>query len=325
MTNQELLQELSARVASGNLAPSEVLARLSKGTPSESKKASWFSFTKLFYLLGGLVATLGIIFFVAQVWEDLGSGGRIIITLILGLILAGIGSAFLKTKPESHLGEVFHTIAGLLIPGGALVTLYEVIGFEFLTSPWAVTSVFGAIFLFYLLLNLYHRNTILTFFAIANGTTFLYLLVEAMIFGPAGRHGDVYAYLTMIVGLSYLLLAYAFRSGWNKPLVGPLNFLGSVGFFVAAFNRVIEVQNFWEFFFFLLAIGGLYLAVYIIRSRAILLVSTLFLIAHFIYITNEYFGDSVSWPILLVILGFILIGLGYFSISLSRKYLSQPE
>ena len=313
MTNQELLQELSTRLASGNLTSGEVLAQL------PVKKSSTFSLTKLFYILGGAVALLGIIFFTAQIWEDLGAGGRIFVTLILGLILAGIGSFFLRTKPASHLGEVWHGLAGFLIPGGALVTLYE-LDYNFV-SLWPVTIVFGLIFLFYLLLNFYHRNVMLTFFAIGNGTALIYLLVESIIAGSFFQHEYLYAYLTMIIGLSYLLLAYAWRGGWNKSLVSVLNFLGSVGFFAAAFTRVSE-SGFWQLLFFALTIGGMALAVFIIRSRMVLLISVLFLVAHFIYITNEYFADSISWPILLVILGFIFIGLGYFSISLSRKYIS---
>ena len=314
MTNQELLQELSVKVESGEITLGQVMEQL------KTRKSSRFSLTKLLYLIGGLIATLGIIFFVGQIWEDLGSGGRIFITLILGLILAGIGSSLLKTKPETHLGSVFHGIAGFLIPGGALVTLYE-LG-TYTGSVWPFVMVFGVIFLFYLLLNLYHQNVVLTLFGLGNGTAFIYLLVEAMVSGSASQHEVVYAYLTMVIGLSYLLLAYTFRTGWNRPLVGILNFLGSLAFFGAAFNRVIESElHVWEIVFFLLTIGGIYLAISLVRSRAVLLVSTLFLIAHFIYITFEYFGDSVSWPILLVILGFIFIALGYFSLSLNRKYL----
>lgn len=321
MTNQELLQELSARISAGNLTREQVLAQVSGPQGSTSvEKGRTFNLTKLFYVLGGAVALLGIIFFVAQIWTDLGSSGRIFITLILGLILAGLGSFFLRTKPASHLGEVWHILAGLLIPGGALVTLHELnIG---IISLWPVTLVFGFIFLFYLLLNFYHRNVVLTFFAIGNGTALFYLLVESIMTGSFFQHTDIYAYLTMIVGLSYLLLASSFRLGWNRHLVPVLNFIGSVAFFAAAFNRVLTSFGFWEFLFFILTIGGMALAVFVIRSRLILLVSVLFLIAHFIHITNKYFADSVSWPILLVILGFIFIGLGYFSISLSRKYIS---
>ena len=141
MTNQELLQELSVKVESGEITLGQVMEQL------KTRKSSRFSLTKLLYLIGGLIATLGIIFFVGQIWEDLGSGGRIFITLILGLILAGIGSSLLKTKPETHLGSVFHGIAGFLIPGGALVTLYE-LG-TYTGSVWPFVMVFGVIFLFY--------------------------------------------------------------------------------------------------------------------------------------------------------------------------------
>lgn len=274
-------------------------------------------FAKIFYALGAIVALVGIIFFVAQIWDDLGGAGHILVTLGLGLILAGIGSYFLKTRAESHVGAIYHTIAGLLIPGGAMVTIHETIGLDNLDSLWPVTITFGAIFIFYLLLNIYHKSAVLTFFGLANGTAFLYLLVESMVDGPAYRHEDIYAYLTMVVGLSYLLLAHSFRNGWNKNLVSALNFIGSAGFFGAAFTRV-DGSRPWEFFFFVLTIGGLALAVYL-KSRIILAVSMLFLIAHFVYITREYFADSVGWPILLVIFGFLLIGLGYVSISINKK------
>ncbi|MEK7173503.1 MAG: hypothetical protein AAB710_00280, partial [Patescibacteria group bacterium] len=262
---------------------------------------------------------LGIIFFVAQVWDDIDSWGRILVTLGLGLLIAGSGSSFLTSKPESHLGQVFHAIAGFLIPGGALVTLNE------LGAPtgslWPITITIGIVFLFYLLLTTYHKNEVLTFFAIANGTAFLYLLVESIVEGPFYRHDDIYAYLTMIVGLSYLLFAYAFRIGWNKNLVSVLNFFGAAGFLSAAFSRVFE-SDMWELLFFLLAIGGMVLAVYI-KSRGILVVSTFFLIGHFVYITNEYFADSIGWPISLVVLGFVIIGLGYTSIAINKKYISS--
>jgi len=59
------------------------------------------------------------------------------------------------------------------------------------------------------------------------------------------------------------------------------------------------------------------------RSRSILVMSTLFLIAHVSYITGEYFADSLGWPISLVILGFVFIGLGYVSISVNKKYITN--
>ena len=72
-----------------------------------------------------------------------------------------------------------------------------------------------------------------------------------------------------------------------------------------------------------LAFGGLVVAVLYLKSRMVLLLSTLAVIGYIIYFTAEYFADSVGWPIALILLGFIIIGLGYMSISLNKKYILQ--
>ncbi|MEK7586717.1 MAG: hypothetical protein AAB453_02500, partial [Patescibacteria group bacterium] len=65
MDNETLLQELTTRLASGALSRETVLGRVM----GESKKPSYFSITKLLYALGGIVAVLGVIFFVQQIWD----------------------------------------------------------------------------------------------------------------------------------------------------------------------------------------------------------------------------------------------------------------
>ena len=94
MTNQELLQVLADKVASGEIGRGEVIDRLSDrgSTLVEKARMTHFSLTKVFYVLGSLVALVGIIFFITQIWDDIGSGGRIFVTLGLGLILAAAGS-----------------------------------------------------------------------------------------------------------------------------------------------------------------------------------------------------------------------------------------
>ena len=323
MNKEELLQELSAKISNGELSRDDVLSRLNfapairQESDGETKGLSYFSVTKMLYVLGAVIVITGVGFFVAQIWDDIGSFGRIAVTLGPGLLIAAIGSMLLKQKPEDNIGPIFHFIGGMLIPGGAIVTLSE-IEVDFI-SLWSVAITFGVIFAFYLLLNAIHKHPILTFFAIANGTAFIYLLAEAMVEGPYYRHEDLYAYLTMVIGASYLFLAHAFREGWNKHLVGALYFFGSGGFLGAAFSQVFDSVP-WQLLYFLIVLGGLFLSVYM-RSRSILVMSTLFLIAHVSYITSEYFADSLGWPISLVILGFVFIGLGYASITINKKYI----
>lgn len=324
MNKKELLQELSAKISTGKISREEVLSRLNFASPitpqvsdGGAKRFSHFSVTKMLYVLGAAIVVIGIVIFVAQIWGDINSFGRVVVTLGLGLLIAAIGSMLLKQKSNDNIGAVFHFIGGMLIPGGALVTLSELsTGVD---HPWIVAITFGIILAFYLLLNAIHKHPVLTFFAIANGTAFIYLLVEAIIEGPYYRHEDLYAYLTMVMGASYLFLAHSFRDGWNKKLLGALYFFGSGGFLGAAFSQVFDSVS-WQLLYFLIVLGGLFLSVYM-KSRSILVMSTIFLIAHVSYITSEYFADSLGWPISLVILGFVFIGLGYSSVTISKKYI----
>ena len=257
MNKEELLQELSAKINAGEISREELMNRLNitSSAPAENsgsqKSSSNFSVTKMLYVLGAAIVVIGIVIFVYQIWNDIESFARISVTLGLGLLITAIGSFLLKRRREDNIGSVFHTIGGLLVPGGSMVTLSE-LNVDF-ASLWPVTITFGVIFAFYLLLNFAHKTAVLTFFAIANGTTFIYLLVEAMINEPFYMHGDLYAYLTMVIGASYLFLAYSFRDGWNKGLIGILYFFGSMGFLGAAFSRVFDSVP-WQMIYFLITI-----------------------------------------------------------------------
>lgn len=325
MNKEELLQELSAKISNGEISREEIASRLqftaptAQQTDNEGTKKSPFSVTKILYILGAAIVIIGIVIFIAQIWEDIGSFGRIAVTLGLGLLIATIGSMLLKQRPGDNIGQIFHFIGGMLIPGGAIVTLSELS----VDGDWTIAITFAGIFAFYLFLNALHKDVILTFFAIANGTIAIYLFLNAIVGGPFKDWfgiEDIYQYLTMTIGVSYLLLAHAFRGGWNKQLIGALYFFGSAGFLGAAFSQVFD-SVLWQLLYFLIVIGGLFLSIHM-KSRSILVMSTLFLLAHVSYITGEYFADSLGWPISLVILGFVFIGLGYSSVTINKRYIN---
>lgn len=322
MNNEELLQELSSRINAGQITQAEIQQKLGGISVLQNeikeKTTSHFSVTKMLYVFGVAIVVMGIMAFVSQIWGFLGSFGHIFITLGFGILFALLGSMLLKKDPTQNIGSIFHFIGGLLIPGGALVTLDELsTGVD---HPWVVTSTFIIIFAFYMLLNYVHKNAVLTLFAIVNGTAALYLAVYA-IDADVSLGEDVYQYLTMMVGLSYLLLGSAFRGGWNKKLISLLYFFGALGLLGASFVQVFD-SVFWQMLFFILLIGSAFLAIYL-KSRSILVITTFFLIVHTSFITGKYFADSLGWPITLIFLGFAFIGLGYLSIQLNRKYIAN--
>jgi len=320
MNKNELLQELSQKVASGEISKEDIISSLKAGGPAHpNKDGMHFSVTKMLYVLGAAIVVVGIIIFIGQIWNDIGSIGRIVVTLGLGMVLTAMGSLLLNKKSGDSIGTVFHFMGGMLIPGGAVVALNE-----FSTgaaSFWPLALTFGAIFLFYAYLAYYHKSALLTFFAIGNGTAFVYLFVHAMDPLIYRTFGELYAYLTMVIGASYLLLAHYFREGWNDKLIGLLHFIGITGFLGAAFSQVFDAV-FWQLLYFIILMGCLYLSVYL-RNRTILVVSTLFLVGHISFITGEYFANSIGWPLALVVLGFVFIGLGYGSITINKRYISK--
>lgn len=328
MEKEALLQELAIKISTGEIKREELIEQLNIDF-SKQKEISKTTIFKnvarfpleIFYAIGAMIVAVGIMIFISQIWDIIGSLGRISITLGLGLLLAAIGSALFKEKPESTIGTVFHFIGGGLIPSGALVTLYELRTGQDIF--WPIALVFGIIFIFYLLLNYIYRKPILTFFAIANGTIFAYCLIKLMSDSVFYFRGDLFVYLTMTIGISYILLAYAFRGTWNNYLVGFLSFFGSIGFLSAAFSRVFDSIIWQVLFFFIVAIG--FYAAVVIKSRRILIISAIFLVSHISYITGKYFSDSIGWPITLIVLGFVFIGMGYAVVAINKNYITSAK
>lgn len=323
MDNQQLLHILQRKIEVGEISKDQVLQLIKDakkgGTQNTNLDESHSSpITKLFYIIGAAIAIIGISFFVGQIWEEIGTAGRIAVTLGLGILFAGLGSLLLKQKKS--LGAVFYILGGALIPDGAMVTLTEFATED--VSIWPVTFTFLLIFIFYLLLTIYHKHVVMTFFAILNGTAVIYLFFSGLL---ENAHYTItetlYVYITIIVGIVYILLARSFRYDWNHSLYGLLCFFGINAILGPAFAKIFE-SGIWQTVFVGFIAVALYLSI-VMKSKPILTMSTLFLIGYISYISGEYFADSLGWPFLLVILGFLFIGLGYGSIRINKRFIKS--
>lgn len=314
MTKQDLLQELSIKMRMGEISKEDLSSLLK----AELKQSIFkFSVTKMFYFLGAAIVIIGIVIFVAQIWEDLGSFGHILVTLGVGFLLTFLGSIIIKDKQDDMLGSVFHALGGVLIPGGAMVTLMEIASFD--PKPIHIAIIFSIISMLYVLLNLIHKTPVLTLFTIANMTATIGAIIMSV--NEVAPFTDTqFSYIAIIIGISYLILGQSFRNTWNSILTRPLYFASTFIIFTTTFELIYD-STLWEILYPFLALSGVYLSVYL-RSKTILVVSTLALLAFISYVTGEYFADSIGWPLSLVILGFIFIGLGYTSININKKFIS---
>ena len=58
-------------------------------------------------------------------------------------------------------------------------------------------------------------------------------------------------------------------------------------------------------------------------SRSLLFVSVAGLIGYLSYFTYEYFADAIGWPIALIVMGLVMIGVSAYALRLGRSIGSE--
>ena len=61
----------------------------------------------------------------------------------------------------------------------------------------------------------------------------------------------------------------------------------------------------------------------VLIAVSIYLPGLMYLMFYILKITYEYFTSGFGWALSLIIVGFALIGIGYFAFYLNKKYISQ--
>jgi hypothetical protein len=327
---QQALDYIRSVGAAKLLTREELLAAYSLGSgvpetfspPAAGPKhsTSW-NIASILYYLGGAVVVLGIAILIGQNWEQFSTPMRILVTLGSGI--AAYVSATLVGRDErfSGVSAALYLVSGLTLPLGLYVWVYEA-GWN-LADMWTHTLILAALFAVYLSSFLLLRKTVLLVFSIIFGTLLFYSVTDQLVSGSSIDTWDYYLYRTLLSGLSYILLGYYLWKAGRPQLTGTLYSFGVLGFLGAALllGGWSPSQNvFWELIFPLLVFGTLYASVYL-RSKSFLVFGTLFLMAYILKITGEYFTEGLGWPLALVIAGLLMIGVGYMSVSLNKKYL----
>lgn len=279
--------------------------------------------SEIFYYLGALIIFLGISVLVGQNWEVLNSITRVLLTLGAGVVFYVVGVALVNNKISDKISVPFFLLSGFLIPSGLYILFDSVKVNSF--SVWLHAFIWGISFLLFWLSEVYFRKIILTLFTCVFGLFFFFALTD-WVLGTAELklEYNYFAYRVLIAGFVYLVIGYIYReNNFRSSLVWFLNLVG-LGMFLGAsmyLGGFKPQQNlFWELLFPFLSFGAIYFSM-ILKSRVYLIIGTLFLMGYFSKITAEYFSDSLGWPITLIIIGLLMIGIGYWSVQINRKYL----
>jgi hypothetical protein len=321
MNKLDLLAAVRTALDKGEIQQSDIAQMLESqqkdGAAVVGTDMSASKFTLLLYGIGALIVAVGLVIFISQIWEQLGSAGRVLVTLGMGLSCAFAGSVVLFQKKSDMLGGILHALGALLIPGGIFVQMYEM---NVEPDAQLASLVFGSLAVVYAALMYVHKHAVLTLCALGCATTASYAMLSVL-FDGMPNSWDIAMYLTIVWGACYIMLGTAFVGTWNAPLVRALYFFGILGLLGAAFSQVVS-YGVWEVLYIPLLVGSVFTAIHI-RSTSVLMVSTAFLVAYIAYITSEYFADSVGWPLALVFIGCVLIGCGYASVAVNKKYIQR--
>lgn len=276
---------------------------------------------EILYYIGGAIVFLGIAIFLAQNWATIGFATKVLSTLGAGIAAYIVGVLFTSNEKTETAGSAFYLISALVTPVGIGV-IFDNAGFD--TSSYGAQSLISGILLAtYLLSYFVFQKNVFTLFSILFGTWFFFSFTSFLMGGgPFYQDWEFYEYRVLVIGLSYMLLGYTFSKNERSPLSGFLYGFGILGFLGAALALGGWEPNqniFWELIYPGLVFGALFLSVYI-KSKAFLTWGTIFLMAYILKITSEYFSSGLGWPLALIIAGLAMIGVGYMSISIKRKY-----
>ncbi len=331
MDKQQVLDLIKRQLDSGVISSEELLAAargasVTSVSPPTSTGASSHRLANVFYAIGAVVAVVGVIIFLVQHWMEIGFLGRVLVTLGIAAVtyIAGI---LLRGPAHRVISQIMFTISAVLSPLGVGVILYEARVAITLDLQLMVALALFVLFGFAYFLA---RRSILILLTLGYATWAYYVLLIKT-FSFSYYNFNILKWATIIAGLAYILIAYGYgrlaspdsgtaQTGTARERAsvrGILFGLGTLGVLGAG----ISLGGGWDIIFVAVLFAAFYASVFF-RSRVMLILAALFLMAHIVKLTSRYFVGSTSWPIALVICGFIMIGIGYGTFQLNRKYLS---
>jgi Predicted membrane protein (DUF2157) len=322
MDKTQILALVGQKIHEG-LISKEDIKELLKSSDEEKGVASHAkNITNIFYIIGAIIAVIGVIILLGQNWTEIGFVGRVLSTLGVSVIAYVIGFVLIGNT-HRVLSQTFFTITGILAPIGVFVFCSE-FRVVFSTLPQVYTAL-SLLVLFSIAFWYTKRNILMLWNAL--WITWIYYALLSYFFSPSM---DVTKLATMILGITYLCATYYFQQ--NMPVVENIeckekhaveNILYTVGILLTILSSLF-LGGIFDLITLLLIFGAFYLSIFI-KSRFTLVVSGVLLISYILKITSKYFVDSIGWSLSLIAIGFFVIAIGYGMVYVSRTYIPKTK
>ncbi len=178
-------------------------------------KQLYSKWKKVIYVFTIGLFVIGIFILLNQIWTYINFTQRILSTLVLGLLVTGLGSILLKTNTATYLGRAYHVVGSLLVFIGSFVIpneIYDSAAKQGSVGPLVLYTyiiIFMSLSVFYFVLNYIQRSAWIAFLAIAYTTLSLYFILRIP-FIVYGAVIEINPYFATGILVTYLLLAYHF-------------------------------------------------------------------------------------------------------------------
>ena len=305
----DALVEIVALIRHHGLTVGEIASALDSDPHTRVARSSGI-LSRVFGYLGGTFVFAGLAIYIGMRWNDLGSVGRVLLTLGPGFCAFVL--ALVCTTKDAFAGAALplFLIAALVQPTGILVMMKEfsqggdpAYGVLFMNTIMVIQQgcAFGAL-----------RRTVLAFTTIIFATGFATVALDLL---HVGR--DL---MGIVFGVSLGCVAWSLDRSPHRSLAGPVYFFAALLFLAACYHALRHSAI--EVLFVGLSCGVVFLSI-VARSRSLLAVGTLALIAYIGYFIAEHFENNLNAPIVLMIAGFLLIAIGAAAVRINNRYIRQ--
>ena len=268
--------------------------------------------SRLFAYIGGIFIFSGLAVLITMFWEDMNTAAHLVVTLGAGIVALILAIQLLSSDRFAKAATPLFLIAAVLQSTGIMVAFDELgTGGDVQHALLAMTTVMT---LQMMLVFWRHRRDVLLFVALVFGVLSLGNALELMDIDDE--------LITLLAGLSLMILTYGLDRTAHRSITPFWYFAGSAMLLWAAFDLIRETP--FHVFYLGLAAFVIYLST-ISRSRTLLFTGTLSMMAYLGYFTAEYFVDSIGWPLVLIVLGLLFIGVSSAAIRINNKFISRAQ
>jgi hypothetical protein len=264
---------------------------------------------RLLAYIGGIFVFAGLVAYIGMFWGEINSSARIIITLGTGLVALILAILLMDHNRFARAATPLFLISAWLQTAGIMVAFNELgTGGD---PQHAVLVTMAVMLLQQLAVFQRFQRTVLLFIALIFGTAVCWNALDLL-----GVDSEINV---LVIGLSLMLVSYGIDQTRHHVIAPFWYFLSGAAFLWAAFDLLQNTPV------HLLYLGLTALMIYVsavAKSRSLLFVSTLAMIGYLGYFTEKYFLDSSGWPVALIFMGLVLIGLSNMALRINRRYIA---